>query len=558
MRTTSPLGAGASDIIVPNPTANPAGQTTTGDIVGPFYGVALSPGATQSAYGRDVDMDLTLEGAAANGGGLTERRAIAGAGAAAGQFFSFGIKLRGDAEPPSPPTPLVENLGLLDCNASGGGTITRTVDLAPATVGFYRFEIPSSVTPGNDAFIDITASDPGLTVNTTLVTYNEVGGFPSEFADDTDSGSLVDAQLSFGQGRRAPNGDGVDFDGRSGDLLTAADGGVSGVFFLGVTGNGASFGEGFSRDVSAVTDTGQATLTITHNLSASGNCALPTIVAPTEDVIQLGEIAPGVVSSASTGNVGLGTIQWWKFSLPASLEVVPGNGRYVDMDDLGSSEVANPAIFVYDNTGNLVTLDNDSGPGVFDQISFGDPNVARPAVGNGLPYQGQDGDTLLAGDYYVAIGLLDLNFEVTGWQVRSTSGSSLPVQLNIRTPLPFSCARDYNGADGVNGDDLADFIADFFDSISIQPGFASPIAIPGGFAGNGTLAYPGFGVACPEADDVPQPNPWGAPADAYRTGGFKNGVNQNNPTGCGIGGPISGPNGDDLADYISIFFNGCP
>jgi hypothetical protein len=50
---------------------------------------------------------------------------------------------------------------------------------------------------------------------------------------------------------------------------------------------------------------------------------------------------------------------------------------------------------------------------------------------------------------------------------------------------------------------------------------------------------------------VPQPNPWGAPADAYEVGGYKVNVGVNN-------GPCAFPNGDDLADYIGIFFGGCP
>jgi hypothetical protein len=113
------------------------------------------------------------------------------------------------------------------------------------------------------------------------------------------------------------------------------------------------------------------------------------------------------------------------------------------------------------------------------------------------------------------------------------------------------CARDYNGIDGVNGDDLADYIADFFDSIGLQPGFGQPIAIPGGFAGNATLPFGGFGRPCPGAPDVPQPNPWCAAASAWRDGGFKCSVGQNND-------PCAPPNGDDLADYIAVFFNGCP
>jgi hypothetical protein len=127
------------------------------------------------------------------------------------------------------------------------------------------------------------------------------------------------------------------------------------------------------------------------------------------------------------------------------------------------------------------------------------------------------------------------------------------VGVPVPTPAPAGpvCTQNYNGVDGVNGDDLADYIADFFDSTGIQPGFAGPIAIPGGFAGNSTAAFAGFGFGCPTNPDVPQPNPWSAPVDAYRTSGYKVVVGQNN-------GPCAEPNGDDLADFIGLFFNGCP
>jgi hypothetical protein len=118
-------------------------------------------------------------------------------------------------------------------------------------------------------------------------------------------------------------------------------------------------------------------------------------------------------------------------------------------------------------------------------------------------------------------------------------------------PSGPTCTQDYNSSGGVDGDDLADYIADFFDSTGIQPGFGGPIAIPSGFAGTSTLPFVGFGVPCPTSPDVPQPNPWGAPANAYRVNGYKVTVGQNN-------GPCADPNGDDLADFIGIFFTGCP
>jgi hypothetical protein len=112
------------------------------------------------------------------------------------------------------------------------------------------------------------------------------------------------------------------------------------------------------------------------------------------------------------------------------------------------------------------------------------------------------------------------------------------------------CLVDYNGSGNTDGDDLADFIADFFDSIGTQPGFPAPIPVPGGFAGNATAPFTGFGRPCPGAPDVPQPNPWAAPTGAYRANGYKTNPGINNA-------PCSSPNGDDLADYIGLFFGGC-
>jgi hypothetical protein len=133
----------------------------------------------------------------------------------------------------------------------------------------------------------------------------------------------------------------------------------------------------------------------------------------------------------------------------------------------------------------------------------------------------------------------------------TAAGGSRAYVFTVNPAPAATCTQDYNGIDGINGDDLADYIADFFDSTGIQPGFGAPIAIPGGFAGNATAAFTGFGRPCPTAIDVPQPNPWNAPIDAYRTGGFKVSLGINNDA-------CSNPNGDDLADYISVFFNGCP
>jgi hypothetical protein len=140
---------------------------------------------------------------------------------------------------------------------------------------------------------------------------------------------------------------------------------------------------------------------------------------------------------------------------------------------------------------------------------------------------------------------------LTGDYLFSSFGVNSVIVVQGFVPPTPPCVADYNNDGTRNGDDLADYIADYFDSVGVQPGFESPIAIPGGYAGTATAAFPGFSVPCALAPDVPSPNPWGANPDDYRIGGYKVNVGQNN-------GPCAAPNPDDLADYIAIFFLGCP
>ena len=85
---------------------------------------------------------------------------------------------------------------------------------------------------------------------------------------------------------------------------------------------------------------------------------------------------------------------------------------------------------------------------------------------------------------------------------------------------PPVCAVEYNGDNTLNPDDLGDFITDYFTS--------PHIAGPGGYA-----------ISCP-ANDPPY-------TAGYKAGYTSNGAGQCNP-----------PFPDNLGDYITDYFTGCP
>jgi hypothetical protein len=89
----------------------------------------------------------------------------------------------------------------------------------------------------------------------------------------------------------------------------------------------------------------------------------------------------------------------------------------------------------------------------------------RSALGDGLPFAGQDG-ALAAGDYYMAVGLFGLTQGgLNRFHVRSTSGSSLPAEfvvysngLSTCSTCP-PCAADFNQDGGVDGGDIESFFS---------------------------------------------------------------------------------------------------
>jgi hypothetical protein len=303
---------------------------------------------------------------------------------------------------------------------------------------------------------------------------------------------------------------------------------VSDVVISAVYGGGGNNGAVFNADFVEIHNRSAAGVTLdgysVQYASANGNQALGTSngLVALSGCIGAGEFRLVQMSGTGTNGAALPTPD---FTAPVTFVGMSATGGVVALVNSGAAATGCTDGLIVDKVGyGAATCFEGAGPA---GVTANATGVARKGSGT------QDTDESFN------------DFEVVTPAPRNGATVTNPCAPG------GTCTQDYNGIDGINGDDLADYIADFFDSTGIQPGFGDPIAIPGGFAGNATAAFTGFGRACPGAIDVPQPNPWGAPVDAYRTGGFKVSLGINNDA-------CSNPNGDDLADYISVFFNGCP
>jgi hypothetical protein len=350
-------------------------------------------------------------------------------------------------------------LGTLDCATST--TLTHTFAVAPGTVTWVQVVLPGTgATVAADSFLDITADNTTSLVDGAMGLYNSDG---NRMSSDDDDGEGLNPQLSFGHGRRAGLGDAVQLDGRDGDA-------PAGTYFLAVTGFGATFGaSGFAVNAANTVDFGDLPVTFTHNLGAT-NCALPTPIAPAV-VADLGILPRGVTSVNFQPDFR--SVAWWKFTIDYTVTAADAD-KFLDIDTVGSEngDAADTGLALYDALGVSVgnpAFDNNNGPGLNAQMSFRN-GTSVPGVGDGLPYEGQNGGEVPAGEYFIAAFLVPATIVADGWQTRSTSGSSSIIQVNLRTPA--DCAADFNNDGNVDPDDLADFITCFFLDIQF-PGFCA-------------------------------------------------------------------------------------
>ncbi|MBU6413920.1 MAG: hypothetical protein KGS45_10625 [Planctomycetes bacterium] len=159
------------------------------------------------------------------------------------------------------------------------------------------------------------------------------------------------------------------------------------------------------------------------------------------------------------GNIAAaGEVSWFKFALAE--DVTADNNRFVDMTTIGGG-LGDPEIGVYRNDGTLVANDDDGGPGLSSQLSFG--TGGRPANADGLPFNGQNGALNATGSgefYYIACAAFNTTFGATDFNVTSTGAATGATRVNVKWGRAV-CRPDYNADGIVDFFDYLDFVQDF-------------------------------------------------------------------------------------------------
>ncbi len=252
---------------------------------------ACSPGTADvlGNYGRDVSGDGILIGSSiAPFAGANEHRQLA----ADADFPADGISetlsscyaFRGNI---TVATPAAEDLGAL-----ADGVSTHTATVAGGGVKWYKVALPTGALDNagtNGTFLDIDTE--GSVADLSLAIFSQGG---TKIWEDADSGSGVNAQMSFGIGRRPAVGDGKQYDGRGfdGTGLAPVKGLNAGTYYVAVAPAGTTFSDGFA--VTSGPTGGAATINFNTNINSGTlapsvppivNTAFGTIVSPGAQIV---------------------------------------------------------------------------------------------------------------------------------------------------------------------------------------------------------------------------------------------------------------------------------
>jgi len=186
---------------------------------------AASIGLTLPDYARDISnaamcanigSEIGNGGAAGNTGNVEHRFIVitpttgpnTGIPTTAGQQ----IRLRGDVVCTAPTTGVTALGAVADAGLNTTGTV------GPSATRWYSLSISGAATDASLHFLDVDTE--GSAADVAIAMYDSTGvmagGLGDGFNDNGGSGN--NAQLSFGIGRRAAVGDGLQYDGRNGQL----------------------------------------------------------------------------------------------------------------------------------------------------------------------------------------------------------------------------------------------------------------------------------------------------------------------------------------------------
>ena len=201
-----------------------------------------------------------------------------------------------------------------------------------------------------------------------------------------------------------------------------------------------------------------------QNRTANGQLNVVVVAPPASQ--DLGTLPAGLFSYTDDVGIGAAEVKWLKFRLASPVDLTAGSFLDIDTE---ASVVTDTEIGLYNSQSNRLADDDDNGSGFYSQLTFGLADPARPAVGNGVVYNGRNGAHLDAGVYYLAYGAFNTVFNASGWSVTSTSGDTGSVTVNFNLGGVPSCTADVAGLGGSIGpdglltaDDIIVFLGAFF------------------------------------------------------------------------------------------------
>jgi|GEM_PF-3546141 len=170
----------------------------------------------------------------------------------------------------------------------------------------------------------------------------------------------------------------------------------------------------------------------------------------------------------ATGDAPPLTVQWFLIAVPAP---VFDPESYLDLaTELSDTlPIFDTEMALYNSSGTKLAEDNDSGPTLLSQLSFGSGTAPRPSTGDGLPFSG--GAALDVGTYYLAVGINNTVFNANLFDVVSVSQQYGNVRVRAVMVAPGAadtCLADLVAGDGnppgdgiVDGNDFQAFLNAF-------------------------------------------------------------------------------------------------
>jgi hypothetical protein len=386
-------------------------------------------GSTGASLGDDLNNNGAFEGGVVT---TTENR-IWGF-TVGGQYWNIGLDLTlGGDIPAAPPACTPLTLGADNVFVADAGAYTG------AQVKWYCLALSGAADDTALKYVDLDTE--GSAVDAAIGIYGAGGVL---IAKDEGSGSGTNAQLSFGIGRRAGVGDGVQYDGRNWDTTATTSVGLgAGTYYVAVatsgSGAGATFADGFS-----VTGSGTAgNITLRVRTNAGGGTLQQSVAPICTRVSGTGGVDPVVApGGASTGTMLTGPgVLWYDVNLCHGADA----GNVVTLAGTGTTALAY-SITVFDGAGNKVGQ------------ATGTNTVAAAAVFGG------SGPALAAGHYYAAMTYDDSpdlapNAATAGrWHVRGRNPSQ-GYNFVLAVAVPWSnCQPPCGSADfDCDGDVATDF-----------------------------------------------------------------------------------------------------